>query len=40
MSAYQTWAHIHRTIAKKGFCVSLHTATEQIGILGIEGPER
>ncbi|XP_033227551.1 sarcosine dehydrogenase, mitochondrial isoform X2 [Belonocnema kinseyi] len=39
LSAYQTWAHIQHEITKQGFCVSLHSATEQIGILGIEGPE-
>lgn len=40
MSAYQTWAHMRNIIKRKQFQVSLHTATDQMGILSIEGPER
>lgn len=39
LSAYQTWAHIHNVIKQKKFNVTLHEATEQIGILSIQGPK-
>ncbi|XP_051158865.1 sarcosine dehydrogenase, mitochondrial [Leptopilina boulardi] len=39
MSAYHTWAHMREIIKRKEFHVSLHTATDQIGILSIEGPK-
>ncbi|XP_014204461.1 sarcosine dehydrogenase, mitochondrial [Copidosoma floridanum] len=38
LSSYHTWAHIRRAIAKKGFNVSLHDATHQMGILSLQGP--
>lgn len=39
-SAYHTWAHINKVIEEKGFDVSLHDVTEQIGILSVQGPNR
>ncbi|XP_058806146.1 sarcosine dehydrogenase, mitochondrial [Phymastichus coffea] len=38
LSSYHTWAHIRRVIADKGFNVSLHDATDQMGILSLQGP--
>ncbi|OXU31337.1 hypothetical protein TSAR_012682 [Trichomalopsis sarcophagae] len=38
LSSYHTWAHIRRVIAEKGFNVSLHDATHQMGILSLQGP--
>lgn len=40
MSSYHTWAHIRRVVAEKGFNVSLHDATHQMGILSLQGPNR
>ncbi|XP_076284985.1 E3 ubiquitin-protein ligase HERC2 isoform X2 [Lasioglossum baleicum] len=37
-AAYHTWAHINKVIEEKGFDVSLHDVTEQIGILSVQGP--
>ncbi|KAK2582795.1 hypothetical protein KPH14_005056 [Odynerus spinipes] len=39
MSAYRTWAHVHNVIKQKNFNVTLHNATEQIGVLSIQGPK-
>ncbi|XP_011689604.1 PREDICTED: sarcosine dehydrogenase, mitochondrial [Wasmannia auropunctata] len=38
MSSYHTWAHISKVIRDKGFHVSVHNVTEQIGILSVQGP--
>lgn len=39
-AAYHTWAHMNKVIQEKGFDVSLHDVTEQIGILSVQGPNR
>lgn len=36
-SAYHTWAHTTKVIEERGFDVSLHDVTEQIGILSVQG---
>ncbi|XP_015606904.1 sarcosine dehydrogenase, mitochondrial [Cephus cinctus] len=38
MSAYHTWCHMKNVIREQDFKVTLHDATEQIGILSIQGP--
>ena len=38
IAAYHTWAHMNKVIQEKGFDVSLHDVTEQIGILSVQGP--
>lgn len=40
MSSYHTWAHVNKVIKEKGFNVSVHNVTEQIGILSVQGPNR
>lgn len=40
MSSYYTWTHINKIIREKGFDVTLHDFTEQIGILSVQGPNR
>ncbi|XP_046739990.1 sarcosine dehydrogenase, mitochondrial isoform X1 [Diprion similis] len=37
MSGYQTWVHMNQVVKKKGFEVTLHDATKQIGVLAIQG---
>ncbi|KAJ8681464.1 hypothetical protein QAD02_017251 [Eretmocerus hayati] len=37
-SSYHTWIHIHQAITKKEFDVTFHDATDQIGILSLQGP--
>ncbi|CAB0037881.1 unnamed protein product [Trichogramma brassicae] len=37
LSSYHTWAHIRRVIAEKGFNVSLSDATNQMGVLSLQG---
>ncbi|XP_017887261.1 sarcosine dehydrogenase, mitochondrial [Ceratina calcarata] len=37
-SYYQTWAHMSKVIEEKGFDVTLHDVTEQIGVLSVQGP--
>lgn len=39
MSAYRTWAHIHKIINQQNFNVTLHDTTDHIGILSIQGPK-
>ncbi|XP_012238092.1 sarcosine dehydrogenase, mitochondrial [Bombus impatiens] len=38
ISIYHTWAHMKKVIMEKGFDVSLHDVSEQIGILSVQGP--
>ncbi|XP_058809541.1 sarcosine dehydrogenase, mitochondrial-like isoform X2 [Phymastichus coffea] len=38
LSAYHAWAHIRRIVADKGFNVSFHNATDQMGVLSLQGP--
>ncbi|XP_014477949.1 PREDICTED: sarcosine dehydrogenase, mitochondrial isoform X2 [Dinoponera quadriceps] len=38
MSSYHTRTHINKVIREKGFSVSLHDVTEQIGVLSVQGP--
>ncbi|XP_060812640.1 sarcosine dehydrogenase, mitochondrial [Bombus pascuorum] len=38
ISIYHTWAHMKKAIMEKGFDVSLHDVSEQIGILSVQGP--
>ena len=40
ISIYHTWAHMKKAIMEKGFDVSLHDVSEQIGILSVQGPNR
>lgn len=40
MSSYHTRTHINKIIREKGFNVSLHDVTDQIGILSVQGPNR
>ncbi|XP_012253528.2 sarcosine dehydrogenase, mitochondrial [Athalia rosae] len=37
MSGYQTWVHMNQVVKKKGFHVTLHDATKQIGVLSVQG---
>lgn len=37
-TGFQTWAHMSKVIEEKGFDVTLHDVTEQIGVLSVQGP--
>ncbi|XP_044012110.1 sarcosine dehydrogenase, mitochondrial [Aphidius gifuensis] len=38
LSSYHTYSHLNRTISRQGFEVTLHDATENMGILSLQGP--
>lgn len=40
IAATHMWAHMNKVVREKGFEATLHDATENMGILSIQGPNR